>query len=305
MKKWILKAVIQKAISWLPASQNINFLFQKYVTKGVRLSDQYFTDKLVHASDHLMYFQNYRKTESFKALELGSGWYPVIPVALFLGGADEVVSIDVSALMKRKGILETVQKFLSWKEQGKLKDLEPYIQAERLEALKKLNNPALSGAQLLEGLKLTLQVRDARKTGFEENHYDLICSNNTFEHIYPNILLPILKEFQRILKPGGVMSHFIDMSDHFAHLDDSISIYNFLRYSEKEWARIDNNVQPQNRLRLKDYREMYQQSGIDIINENYRPGSVEVVEQTELHPDYTSYTSEEIAISHAHLVSTK
>ncbi|MGB0176465.1 MAG: class I SAM-dependent methyltransferase, partial [Owenweeksia sp.] len=274
-------------------------------TKGVRLSDLYFTDKLNHAKDHLDYFRKHSKTNGFKALELGSGWYPVVPVALFLAGAEEIVSIDVSSLMKRKGILQTLKKFLEWYEQGKLEMLEPFIQESRIQKLKELNDSVLSKKELLKELHLKLQVRDARNTGFEADHYDLICSNNTFEHIYPVILKPIIQEFQRILRPGGIMSHFIDMSDHFAHLDDSISIYNFLQYSEKKWARIDNTVQPQNRLRLKDYREMYQELNITVIDEKIRPGSVETVQQAVLHSDYSQYSAEEIAISHAHLVSTK
>ncbi len=57
---------------------------------------------------------------------------------------------------------------------------------------------------------------------------DFICSNNTFEHIPADILSAILREFKRVIKPGGLMSHFIDMSDHFAHFDSRITIYNFL-----------------------------------------------------------------------------
>ncbi len=305
MKKWILKAIIQKVISWLPASQNINFLFQKYVTKGVQLSDTYFTDKLIHAEDHLMYFRKHGKTEGFKALELGSGWYPVIPVSLFLAGADTVTSIDVSALMKRKGIHQTIQKFLEWQREGKLQMLDPYILPERLQALKKLDDANLNKEQLLKGLHLSLQVRDARDTGFKAEEFDLVCSNNTFEHIYPAILKPILKEFQRILKAGGIMSHFIDMSDHFAHLDDSINIYNFLQYSEKQWARIDNTVQPQNRLRLRDYQNMYKQLGIEIIDISMRNGEPGAVQQMKLHKDFDGYTPAEIAVSHAHIISGK
>ncbi|MEQ9263337.1 MAG: class I SAM-dependent methyltransferase [Owenweeksia sp.] len=305
MKKWILKAIIQKTISWLPASQNLNFLFQKYITKGVRLSDQYFTDKLGHAADHLTYFKKHGKTNGFKVLELGSGWYPVVPVALFLAGAEEVVSIDVSSLMKRKGILETIRQFVNWHDQSRLDIIKPHIQKERLARLRELHDSDLSENDLLQALHLTLKVTDARDTGFADDHYDLVCSNNTFEHIYPHILKPIIGEFQRIVKPGGIMSHFIDMSDHFAHLDDSISIYNFLQYSPQQWTRIDNSVQPQNRLRLKDYRHMYQELGISIIEEKTRPGSIETVQYAKLHSDYAAYTTEEIAISHAHLVSTK
>lgn len=303
--KWILKAIVQKIISWLPNSQKVNFLFQKYITKGVQLSDQYFSDKYTSAVDHLYYFQKHGKTDSFHVLELGSGWYPVVPIALFLAGSDSVISFDISPLMNKEGVLISIQKYLNWQDEGKLEDLKPYLKKERLESLKKLNNDQLSFEELLRGLGLELKVKDARSTNEDSDKFDLICSNNTFEHIYPNILKPIIAEFQRILKIGGTMSHFIDMSDHFAHLDSSINIYNFLKYSKAGWSRIDNTVQPQNRWRFKDYSDLYTQLGIPILDQKIRPGNVQEVKSLKLHSDYQTYTVEEIAVSHGYLVSGK
>jgi len=85
----------------------------------------------------------------------------------------------------------------------------------------------------------------------EDNNIQLISSNNTYEHIYPEVLGGIIQRMWALLAPGGIMSHFIDMSDHFAHMDRGIDIYNFLRFSEKQWDLIDNRIQPQNRWRLQ------------------------------------------------------
>lgn len=303
--KWILKAVVQKTISWLPNSQKVNFLFQKHITKGVNLSDQYFSDKYNSAVDHLYYFQKYQKTNSFHVLELGSGWYPVVPIALFLAGADSIISFDISPLMNKEGVILSIRKYLNWYQEGKLEGLKPYLKKERLKALAELNNEELSFQELLSGLGLSLKVKDARDTGEKTDSFDLICSNNTFEHIYPNILKPIIAEFQKILKPGGIMSHFIDMSDHFAHLDSSITIYNFLKYSKSAWRRIDNSVQPQNRWRFKDYVDLYNRLEIPILDQKIRPGNLEEVKNMKLHSDWKSYSTEEIAESHGYLVSGK
>lgn len=289
----------------MPASQKVNFLFQKYVTRGVNLSDQYFSDKLAHACDHLRFFKQYGKTEGFKALELGSGWYPVIPMALYLAGAEGIISIDISPLMKPEGILETIKTYLKWYDAGKLEKLKPYIKTERLKDLRNWNLENLSTEDLLRKLHLQLLIKDARDTGFKKDFFDLICSNNTYEHIYPEILKSIIKEFQRIVKPGGINSHFIDMSDHFAHLDQSITIYNYLRYSEKQWKRIDNSVQPQNRLRLSDYKKMYDNLDITILAEEHRPGSMEDLKIVKLARPFAEYNPDDVVISHAHLVSSK
>ena len=289
----------------MPASQRINYLFQKHITKGVQLSDQHFSDKLGHATDHLRFYSKYGKEENFSALELGSGWYPVVPIALFLGGAESITSIDISPLMTGEGMLETARKYLSWYNAGKLDGLKPYIKPERLSALKELATQDLSKDEILTKLNLNLLIRDARNTGFEDNSFDLVCSNNTYEHIYSEILIGIIKEFQRVVKTGGVNSHFIDMSDHFAHLDNSITIYNYLRFSEKQWRRIDNSVQPQNRLRMSDYEKMYAEFNIEILEEEIRPGSIEDLRKVKLDTAYADYNEADVAISHVHIVSSK
>ena len=300
-----MKAVVQKAISWLPNSQGVNYWFQKNITRGVILSDQHFGDKLTHATDHLDYYHEHCDLKPFQALELGSGWYPVVPIALFLNGASNIVSIDINPLMNKQGVLECIEKYLQWHEENRLGKLGDMIVDERWEQLEELKGFQGSFEELCGKLRLKLLVTDARDTGLKADSFDLICSNNTFEHIYPAVLEDILKEFQRLLKPGGVSSHFIDMSDHFAHLDGSISIYNFLRYSAAAWSRIDNSVQPQNRMRKRDYLDMYKKLGIVLVDEKDRPGDVSALEQERLHPDYSeNYSPEELAISHTHLVSS-
>lgn len=104
MKKWILKAIVQKSISFLPYSKNINYIFQKYVTKGVLLSDEYFYDRLGHASKHLKSYSKYSSSFPKKCLEIGTGWYPIIPVSFFLAGAERIYSVDISFLTSKERI---------------------------------------------------------------------------------------------------------------------------------------------------------------------------------------------------------
>src|SRR5687768_18577204 len=105
MAVWIVKAVIQKTISFLPAGQRINYLFQKHITRGVSLSDEWFEDKLVHCNDHYSAFVRHGgKPEGFSVVELGTGWFPVVPLGLFLCGAGEVRSYDLTSLLREENI---------------------------------------------------------------------------------------------------------------------------------------------------------------------------------------------------------
>jgi hypothetical protein len=93
------------------------------------------------------------------------------------------------------------------------------------------------------------------------------------------------------------------MTDHFAHFDSSITIYNFLKYSDRKWKRIDNSIQPQNRMRFKDYKAMYEKQDIEISEEKTRPGNKEEVASVSLATKYKDYTVDEIAISHGYIVT--
>lgn len=305
IKKWVLKAIVQKTISFLPYSQRINYFFQKYVTKGVYLSDAYFEDRLEHARNHIEAWERLSDGAPLRnTLELGAGWYPVVPIALFLYGAEHIRTVDVSLLTNADHVRTTIRKFLEYADQGKL---APYLRPdpERLDALRQLGfeSQVRSFEQLTQALRLEYLVQDARQLNLSDGTLDLAHSNNTFEHIYPDILLGILREFRRIVRPGGVQSHFIDLSDHFAHFDTSITIYHFLRFSPAAWRWIDNTVQPLNRLRITDYRHLYHEAGLSISEENLRPGDVQALRDVPVHPHFLGNTEAENAVSHGYFFS--
>lgn len=295
--------MVQKGISWLPAAHRVNFLFQKHITKGVCLSDGYFQDKLDHAFDHLRFYEKHRGGAPKRTLELGTGWYPIVPVCMYLAGAKQAVSVDLNDLMRTDALRETLYAFQQALAAGQLERFRPFWQKKQLKALEALPVEAHSRAELLQFLHLELLITDARNLPFGDGHFDLVHSNNTFEHIYPAVLSAIMREFKRVTKSKGLNSHFIDLSDHFAHLDDSISIYNFLRFSDRQWRLIDNSVQPQNRLRISDYEKLYRELGCAIIDKEYRPGEPEALHKLNLAPPFDAYNEEELAVSHAHLIN--
>lgn len=305
IKKWVLKAIVQKTISYLPFSQRINYFFQKYVTKGVFLSDAYFEDRLEHARNHIGAWERFSNQAPLRStLELGAGWYPVVPVALFLYGAEHIRTVDIALLTNAGHIRTTIRKFLEYADQGKL---EQYLRPrpDRLERLRQIDAAAsgMSFEELTTALHLNYVVQDARRLSLSSGSVDFIHSNNTFEHIYPDILLGILQEFRRVVRSGGVQSHFIDLSDHFAHNDPTITIYHFLRFSPAAWAWIDNTVQPLNRLRITDYRRLYREAGLPISAENLRPGDLEALRSVPVHAYFQSNTEAENVVSHGYLFS--
>jgi len=68
-----------------------------------------------------------------------------------------------------------------------------------------------------------LAPADAANTNLLDNSIDYHISTNVLEHISYEVIRNIFIEAKRILKDKGVAIHFIDLSDHFQHQDNSIS----------------------------------------------------------------------------------
>jgi len=271
----------------------------------VILSDEYFFDRLGHGSVHQNAISKFHKEKEVEvSLELGTGWYPVVPISMFLFGVKKIYTTDISCLIDKEKVITTIERFISAHQNG---ELAKYINAEeaKINKLKEVlsRSRELDFETILKEVNITYLNADARKLSFPDSAFDFIHSNNTLEHIYEEILIPILKEFKRVLKPGGVMSHFIDMSDHFAHADKSITIYNYLKYSPNEWKRIDNDVQPQNRMRIDQYKKVYSDLGIIINVEDSRPGNIDELKSVKLDAQFASMLLAEVAKSHTYLVS--
>lgn len=306
ISKWKLKAVVQKCISFLPCREKVNYLFQKHVTHGVELTDEHFGFKVGHAWDHINYFRKHGEPGPDRSiLELGTGWYPVVPLFMYLSRCGSVTSLDIRSWMTRERQLATISKLMEWKNNGKLDPYFPAFDKERWDILQQINQEPdnYQSEDINRTIEFDPLIKDARNTALPDKSFDFICSNNTFEHIPRQVLESILIEFKRLIRDGGVMSHFIDMSDHFAHFDKKINIYNFLQYSDKTWKMIDNRIQPQNRMRYRDYVNLYHELDIPVTEDKIFEGDPQKFEEIKVHPEFNDYSADELAVSHAYIVS--
>lgn len=304
MHRWILKAIAQKGISFLPFSQNLNFFCQKYITRGIELSDEYFEARLLHCVRHYQYFRKYSSVKNFSHLELGTGWYPIVPTGMFLYGADSITTVDIHRFSNENYTKKVLRKFLEYHQKGVLEKFLPAHSKERLKIiLQEAEHPSPDYYTLLEKHNITYMVMDVRKLPVPDKSFDLITSNNTFEHIAPQALEGILRKLSVLCKEGGVMSHAIDMSDHFAHFDKNIPIYNFLKFSDAQWKLIDNKIQSQNRLRIYDYRKIYHKLSIPLTEEINEEFNLEEYNRVKANKKFLPHPPEENAVSYSLLVS--
>jgi len=180
-------------------------------------------------------------------LEFGSGWVPAIPLLFHVAGAHETVLTDVERLMDSRTI---------------------DIARQRVRA---------RAGEVAEVLGITeLEVRQRVDRGFAPRYLvpwdsaahpsesvDVIVSRTVLEHVPVPALEQFLHQFCRILRPGGRMYHLVDNSDHWEHIDKSLSRVNFLRYQDELIWRLScvNTQMYQNRMRHSDYASLFQRNG--------------------------------------------
>jgi hypothetical protein len=115
MPHWYIKLAIHRAISWLPYTQSWNYLLKKYVAKTTTTNKGGFEFRVEQAR---RIHENYRAyspqpREEFTALELGTGWYPMIPIALYLCGASKIWTVDIVPLLRPDAMQTTLRLFIA------------------------------------------------------------------------------------------------------------------------------------------------------------------------------------------------
>ena len=111
---------------------------------------------------------------------------------------------------------------------------------------------------------------DATQLDLPDESVDACVSTNSLEHIPAKSISDLLTELKRVLKDSGVISAFIDYTDHYAHTDSKISLLNFLQFSDSEWKRHNHVCHFQNRLRHSDYKLLFEESGFEVVGERVR-----------------------------------
>ena len=113
---------------------------------------------------------------------------------------------------------------------------------------------------------------DASRTDLDDKSLDACVSTNTLEHIPVESIKQIFVELSRVLKDRGIVSAKIDYSDHYAHTDSSISLLNYLYYSDAEWQKYNHSCHYQNRLRHNDYKRIFDACGFGVVEEELHHG---------------------------------
>lgn len=307
LRHWRLKGFVQGVLSLLPGGGWVNDRLQLWLG-GLRDFEDNVRRKV---GDWAGLMRSLRaagceQVRGWRILEIGTGWYPTLPVCFALAGADRIVTVDLN-----RHVSETLTLRMLRALQAHLTALAPLAGAdegelrracERLVALRDLD--ALWNACRIE----YRAPCNAARLGFAPPAtFDLVYSNSVLEHVRPEDLPALMRECWRVLRPGGLMVHAVACNDHYAHFDRSISFLNYLQYTDRQWRWWNNRLNYQNRLRAPDFTRYAAETGFTIVHEAraVRPGSREALARMRLAPEFRNYAPEDLVATSVDFVARK
>jgi SAM-dependent methyltransferase len=263
---------------------------------------------------------------NWSAVEIGTGWTPILPILFWLNGQKQCDTYDNQRLLKDSLVVESARQFvaLCHAESGlcqanvkqtsvnqtsaKQTSAKQSQFRERLNLLEKLVAEGASSSEVMRGCNIRYHAPvDATNTGLGNESVDIVYSNTTLEHAREEEISSLLRESYRIMRPGGYMLHLIDLSDHFAHSDQLITAINFLQFSEREFSKYNSRFLYQNRLREPRWRQIIQGHGFEIVSwkTHVDAKALKQLSTLPLAPAFASFSSEELCVSSIHLIARR
>jgi SAM-dependent methyltransferase len=305
---WRVKGALQKALGYVPAGGHVHFQLQRRFG-GLR---SFGRECDLKVEDWRLMMGHLRASgvdvEGATLLEMGSGWYPTLPICLWLAGVGKVHTLDLNRHMRLPLVKELVTHLA--RHVGMIAETsgrpETEVEERRRSLLRKLEDGAHVG-EATGGVVDYRAPADASRTGLAEATVDVVYSNSVLEHVPEAVIEACFREASRILKPGAIVFHSVNCGDHYAYMDGSISQLNYLRYSDAAWEKWNNAFLYQNRLRAEDFIRMAKEAGfaIEIDTSRPHPKRLAELEAIDVHPRFARYSKEQLAITSVDFVGRK
>jgi SAM-dependent methyltransferase len=220
-------------------------------------------------------------------LEIGPGGNVGVSLLMLLAGARSATCLDVMPWIQGTGPDALYPALV----EAAAKAPETYLVAPALRE-RASSDPAAVARELL-GHITYLCPMDIATTTLPDASQDVIFSHACFEHFGDPA--GSIAQIARLLRPGGVTSHQVDLRDHrdFSHPLE------FLRYSDAMW-RLANSNRPsgvRNRWRASEYRAAFEQHNMEVVALHAtHTTTVTAQMRQKFHPHFQTMSLEDLAI---------
>jgi len=302
---WQLKGVIQNGLCVLPGGRHLNDRLQRRVGE-LRHFERNVAGKVEDWRLSLNYLHDVDFDVRGKTLvEIGTGWHPALPICFSLAGATRILTFDIvrqldadltfRMIASLEAHLDTIARASANCGESVKRSYQELRQSREIQTLLKRAQVEYSAPA------------DARATRLPPGSVDLVYSNSVMEHVPKEVILDLMRESFRILRPGGLALHNVACNDHYAFVDPAISFVNYLRFTESQWSRWNNALQYQNRLRAPEFLELAAKSGLEVIYKKLavRPGTREALAKLEVAPQFKRFSQEDLSFTTVDFIARK
>lgn len=307
-RHWRVKGAIQKVLGVMPGGRRIHTLLQQRV--GTMRDFTRECDSKV--DDWRLMMGHLRRARIDIAhsnlFEIGTGWYPTLPICLYLAGARHVTTVDLEPLVEPHLTLRMVERLaLHLTSITKVSQCDAIAARARYATLLAALGRGATLADATNGCITYRAPADAARTELPPASIDVVFSNSVLEHVPPAVIESCFAEAMRILRPGGIVVHSVNCGDHYAYTDPSIDQLHYLTYSDEEWQKWDNAFLYQNRLRAADFTASCERAGfaIEVDTSRPHPDRLARLQRLNVHPRFQHYSREQLAITSIDFVGRK
>lgn len=271
---WRLQIIKKSVLGRIPFGNSLRQLKRR--TFGYKPDP----DNLINTVENLKQMQSELNSleRSFRGstvLEIGSGWFPTIPLLLAMEDIKHVYMTDLTPHMDKvtfKATLEYLRQY--------------FPNAIYLKKINRIEDIPASYMTPFDPGKLP------------DKSIDYIISRTVLEHIPPEEIINLFSALRPKLTPAGLMLHLIDNSDHLEFNDKSISRINFLTWGKRKHASINFLMKDgENRLRHHEYPALFKSAGFSVLSEKAIIHEVtnEIANSLKLSSPYSEMTPEQLS----------
>ncbi len=299
VRKWWIKCIAQRVLSHVPMGRRINQMWS-YKARLLTLNQVALDRGILHI--HMLRRAGFDLTDKV-ALEIGTGWKPIIPYVLRIAGCKKIILCDLYRNMNLKLFQATLRQV--WDHAPVIADKLGLDISQVEKVLPQFTNQDFTTLLEESGFEYRAPF-DVRKTDYPDGTIDIVTSRAVLEHIPPEDIEAMMKEMRRIIRwPTGVMVHTIDHSDHWEHCDSNISKINFLKFPRWLWAIVNSPITYQNRLRSCEHVQLMKHAGFEVkhIDTEVDGETLADTQRLRIHDDFKVFKTEELAVLVTHIVA--
>lgn len=290
--RWKIKAAVQRVLSVVPLGERANYVLQRRLG-GLPISNAELNAARTTVRGHIAAYERHgtRALADASFFEFGAGFDLHMPLIFWTLGVTRQTVVDIVP-RARPALVHDAADRLRADESAASPRLAPKGDVGLIEYL------------LEHGITYRAPA-DARATGLDASSVDCVTSTSTLEHIPVDDIIRIVGECRRIIRPDGVMSSLIDYQDHYSYFDRSVSVYNYLKFTDAQWRRYNSDLQYQNRLRHSDYCRLFETGGwqvVEVVPRVPDPALRAELDAITVAPEFHGYDLDDLAITGAHFV---